>query len=449
MPSIRFFGAAGRVTGSCFMVQAAGKRVLLDCGLVQGPASEEAENAKPFPFDPAAIDAVVLSHAHLDHSGRLPNLVREGFTGPIYTHKASVDLVDILLQDAAFLQERKSRGGSILYSAGDVAECMKHFQTLEYDTGCEILPGIRLVLIDAGHILGSASVILETRENGVNRRLVYTGDLGHRDSPLLPDWKPLEQADLVLMESTYGSRCHRSRADTLAEMAEVFSTAAAEGGTILCPSFAVGRTQELLYLMYRHFNDWGLDRWQMFLDSPMAIRATTVFARHLAYLRPEARAWIKKTRLRLPNLRISRTVDDSIAINRIRKGALVIAGSGMSNGGRILHHYRERISRTSTHIIITGYQAHGTLGRRLVDGAESVTIHGREFPVRARIHTIGGISAHADQMELLAWYENFRLPPATALIHGEESARQILASAMGERFQTTPALPVPGDLLEY
>lgn len=449
MPSVEIHGAAGRVTGSCFLVNAAGRRILLDCGLVQGAPREEAVNRQPFSFDPASVDAVVLSHAHLDHSGRLPQLVQKGFKGPIYTHPASVDLVDILLRDAAFLQSRKKGSQEALYTTEDVEACLARFEPLEYDHPVTILPNVTVVLRDAGHILGSAVVELESSENGAARRLVFTGDLGHRGGPLLPDWKPLEQADLVLMESTYGDRCHRSRDDTLTEIEEVLNIAASEGGTILCPSFAVGRTQELLYLLYRNYEAWGIDRWQIFLDSPMAIRATTVFGRHADQFRPEARAWVEKTRFRLPTLRLCRTPDESMAINRIQKGAFIIAGSGMSNGGRILHHYRQRLGHSTTHVIITGYQAQGTLGRRLVDGAQTLPIHGRDIAVRARVHTIGGISAHADQMELLAWYQGFRLPPRTALIHGEEHARSAMASAMQERYQVTAEQPVVGDIIEY
>ena len=461
MPSVTFHGAVGGVTGSCFLMEASGQRILLDCGLIQGSSNAEEGNRKPFPFDPASIDAVVLSHAHLDHSGRLPQLVRDGFQGWIHVHRAGKDIVEILLEDAAWLHTKDAKHDSRssnnrgeppvepIYTAEDVAVCMTRMAPAEYDKLYEILPGIHLKLHDAGHILGSAVVELRSLENGAEKRLVFTGDLGQKGGPLMRDWQPIEHADMVLMESTYGDRLHRNRADTEAEIKTIFQNAADRRGNVLVPAFAVGRTQELLYLLGRHYRDWGLDGWQVFLDAPLGIRATEIHARHDQYLRSEAAAWVRQTRFRFPNLRITETAEQSMAINRIQSGAIVIAGSGMCNGGRIRHHFKHQLDRSATQIIIAGFQAEGTPGRQLVDGASSITIWGESLRVGAQVHTVGGISAHADRDGLCEWLEGFRLPPKVALVHGEEEAREALAATLQERFALDAARPGLGEKLEY
>ncbi|MCP1726284.1 metallo-beta-lactamase family protein [Natronospira proteinivora] len=461
MPTVTFFGATGGVTGSCFLVETAHQRILLDCGLIQGSSREEARNGEPFPFDPASIDGVVLSHAHLDHSGRLPQLVRDGFKGWIHVHKAGRDIVEILLEDAAWLSGKEAKQTSRnnrnrgedevepLFTREDVAICMDRMAPLEYQKLYEILPNVHLKLHDAGHILGSAVVELRTLENGAEKRLVFTGDLGQKGSPLMRDWEPLESADLVLMESTYGDRLHRSRRETEQEIKEILQKAANGRGNVLMPAFAVGRTQELLYLLGKHYKDWGLEGWQIFLDTPLGIRATEIHARHDRYLRPAAADWVRETRFRFPNLRITETAEQSMAINRIQSGAIVIAGSGMCTGGRIRHHFKHQLGRSGTQVIIAGFQAEGTPGRQLVDGAPSITIWGESLRVGAQVHTVGGISAHADQDGLCDWFRGFRLAPAVALVHGEDSARKGLADVLKERFSVDAAVPALGDRLEY
>lgn len=461
MPRIRFHGAAGGVTGSCFELEAAGHRVLLDCGMFQGPPREEARNREDWPFDPAAIDAVVLSHAHLDHSGRLPRLVRDGFAGRIHVHRAGADLAGILLEDAAQLNERAAEQANRratdpdappvepLYTAAEVEPCLGRMHGHEYGRRAEILPGITLELHDAGHILGAAVVELVTRESGVARRLVYSGDLGHRDGPLMPDWQPLEHADLVLLECTYGDRLHRSRRDTEHEIGTILKAASAGRGNVLVPAFAVGRTQELLYLFATHAKQWNLDAWRIFLDSPLGIRATELYARNDQLFRPEAARWVRETRFRFPNLQITETVEQSMAVNRIASGAIVIAGSGMCTGGRIVHHLRQQLGRPETQVVFTGFQAAGTPGRALVDGTATLGLLGEEVRVRAAIHTVGGISAHADRDGLCDWLSGFRLAPKVALVHGEDYAREALAQTLQERFQVSALQPGPGDTLDY
>ncbi len=463
MPDVFIHGAAGTVTGSCFLLEFEDKRILLDCGLVQGRPAEEARNREPFPFEPDSLDAVILSHAHLDHSGLLPRLVNAGFDGPIYTHYASRDIVEVLLEDAAWLntreadfQNRRNGNGNgdeeavePLYTVEDVRACMGLIKPLDYDRSYDILPNVRLRLQDAGHILGSAVVCLDTRSGGAWKRLIHTGDLGQKGSALMPDWVSPESADLVLMESTYGDRCHRSRQETEFEIKQIIQSAANGRGNILIPAFAVGRTQELLYLLGKHYNDWGLKGWQIFLDAPLGIRATEIHARHDRYLRPEAAAWVRQTRFRFPNLRITETPEQSIAINRIQSGAIIIAGSGMCSGGRIRHHFKHQIGRSATQIIIAGFQAEGTTGRQLVDGAPSIKLWGEDYRVNAQVHTVGGISAHADREGLCEWLDGFTLPPQVALIHGEDSAREALAATLKERFSIDAALPRLGDVLSY
>jgi metallo-beta-lactamase family protein len=457
---IEFYGAASGVTGSCHILRVGGYRVLLDCGLIQGSREEEARNAEPFPFDPGAIDAVILSHAHLDHSGRLPLLVRQGFRGPIYTQDATRDLCEVLWQDAAGLAERDaeyqnrrrpaSRQMAPLYTRRDAAEAWERLVPLPYRERREPFPGIGLRLHDAGHILGSALVELDLKEEGTTRRLVYSGDIGQYDSPILNDPATIGEADLVLMESTYGDRLHRSREATIGEIGEIIAAARHDRGNLLIPAFAIGRSQELLYLFGRHYEAWGLDRWQIFLDSPMAIEATRIYwdYPHLY----DAEATRLRRRLhempRLQNLRLTRTVEESQAINRLHSGAIIIAGSGMCDGGRIVHHLKQNLGRRGCHVLIVGFQAQGTLGRRLVNGEQTVRIHGEDHRVQAKVHTVGGLSAHADQADLLRWLGGFQGRPAVCLVHGETGAKQAFQSRLRERSGIEAAIPGPGDLLD-
>ena len=449
---IEFHGAAGEVTGSCHLIEVGGRRVLLDCGLIQGRREDEARNRDPFPFDPRGLDAVVLSHSHIDHSGRIPLLVKAGYRGPIYTHRASRDLCQIMLKDAAYLNEREAewenkkreRKGmrlvTPLYDMREAQVAVRRFKVLEYDEEREILPGVRLRLRDAGHILGSSIVELWLEEGGVRRKLVFSGDLGSRNMPILRDPTPIEDADLVLLESTYGDRLHRSHEETLRELGEVLNQARGEGGNVLIPAFAVGRTQDLIYLLAKHYDEWGVEDWQIFLDSPLAIQASEVYARHSKlYDADAARLWARNAQVpALPNLHISRTAKQSMRLNRIRSGAMIIAGSGMCDGGRIRHHLKHNVWRKDCHVVIVGFQARGTTGRALVDGAHHIRLWGEAIQVNAHVHTIGGLSAHADQNGLVDWYGHFKQRPRVVLVHGEPVAQEVLA----ERLRTQLSAPV-------
>jgi metallo-beta-lactamase family protein len=331
------------------------------------------------------------------------------------------------------------------------------------------VPGVEVCFRDAGHILGSCSVELWLEEHGARKKLVFSGDVGQYDTPILKDPECIDAADVVLIESTYGSRCHRDRAETVREIGEVISAARAGKGNILIPAFAIGRSQEVLYMLGRHFDEWGLDRFQIFLDSPMAIEASKVYWGNRQHFDEEA------TRLSqedngpqpggpqpggpqpggaergmplLPNLKLTRSPEDSMAINRIRSGAIIIAGSGMCNGGRIVHHLKHNLPYGNNHVIIVGYQAFGTLGRKLVDGFENVRIHGEEIPVKAKIHTVGGLSAHGDQDDLARWYENIASRPPVYLVHGERDSQTVFKEYLSARNGAEVHLPDPGDILD-
>ncbi len=441
---VQIFGAAEEVTGSCHLVTVGNKRILLDCGLIQGRRKDEERNKAPFPFDPESIDAVILSHAHIDHSGRLPMLVKAGFSGLIYTHRASRDLCRIMLKDSAFLNEKdvewenrkRLRKGlkpvEALYTIEDARSAMSRFKGLVYQKKVKILPEVTLRLNDAGHILGSSIVELWLQDEGQVRKLVFSGDLGRPGMPVLQDPALIERADLVIMESTYGDRLHRTWEETLTEIESIVHTTTSSRGNILIPAFAVGRTQEILYMLARNYTEWSLGRWQIFLDSPLAIEATRVFTQHSDLFDQDmADLWRhNKAQSILPSLHISRTSNQSMALNRIHSGAIIIAGSGMCSGGRIKQHLKHNIWRRECHVIISGFQARGTLGRSLVDGAKYIRLWGETVRVAARIHTVGGLSAHADQLGLKNWYANFQGHPRVVLVHGETSALESLSTTL-------------------
>ena len=459
---LKVFGAAGEVTGSAHLIEAAGRRVLFDCGLIQGSPKDEARNAEPFPFNVQELDAVVLSHAHIDHSGRLPLLVKAGYRGKIYAQRASRDLCKIMLKDAAFLNERdvewenrkRERKGvpllEPLYTVADAQQAMRQFRAVDYDEMIEVARGIRIRLRDAGHILGSAIVEIFLSEGGVEKKIVFSGDLGQKDMPILRDPTMVEDADLVMLESTYGDREHRGKGDTLGEIGEALKAAAGAGGNLLIPSFAVGRAQDILYLFGKHFDEWGLDRWEIFLDSPMAIEATQVYMQHSDLYDKEARELWKehKAESLLPNLHLNHTAKQSMQLNNVRSGAIIIAGSGMCTGGRIRHHIKHNIWRRNTHMIIPGFQAQGTTGRALVDGAEFIRIWGETVRVKATLHTINGLSAHADRHGLSEWYAHFRNRPPVLLVHGEANAQQHFAAHLRQTLQAPVKIAEQGEAID-
>ena len=455
---LEFFGAAAEVTGSCHILHIDGKKVLLDCGLIQGSRRDEERNRDPFPFDASTIDAVVLSHAHLDHCGRLPLLVKRGFRGPVFAQEASCELVAILLADAAHLAERdaayrsRKTGKKVkpLYTFAEGEEVIRQMRGRKYREIFRVIKGVKVCFRDAGHILGSCVVEIWAEDKGVERKIVFSGDLGQYDTPILKDPEPIDRADVVLMESTYGGRRHRDRDQTISELGEILTSARSRKGNILIPAFSIGRSQEILYQLGKHYREWELERFQIYLDSPMAIEASRVYWEYTHLYDEEA------TRLRLenggmpllPNLTLSRLADESMAINRIRSGAIVIAGSGMCNGGRIIHHLKHNLDREETQVLITGYQANGSLGRRLVNRETTVRIHGKTIQVRAAIHTVGGLSAHGDQDDLARWYENMENRPPVYLVHGEVDSQEAFQKYLRKRNGAEVTLPKPGDVLD-
>ena len=458
---IEFYGATSGVTGSCHILRANGHTVLLDCGLIQGRREEMERNRRPFPFHPDEIGAVVLSHGHIDHSGRIPLLVKQGYSGPIYAQNATVDLCEILLQDSAHLHERdaeyankrRQREGSPtvepLYTIDDAQAAIENLVGLRYAEKREILPGIQIRFQDAGHILGSCSVEVWLEEDGQRNKVVFSGDLGQYDTPILNDPSVIEEADHVIIESTYGNRRHRDRQATIDEIGEIIRDAAHHRGNLLIPAFSIGRTQELLYYLGKYYDEWELDRWQVFLDSPMAIRASKVYWDYPHLYDEEA------TKLRhqvhempqLQNLRLTQTPQESMAINQIPSGAIIISASGMCTGGRIVHHLKNNLSRNGAHVLIVGYQAAGTLGRALVDGKRTVRIHGEEHPVRARIHTVGGLSAHGDVDDLKRWVSGFTTNPQVHVVHGEDEPKAAFRDLLETELGLHAHIPAPGEVL--
>ena len=460
---LQFYGATERVTGSSHIIRDNGYAVLIDCGLIQGSREDEALNRLPFPFDPASIDAVVLTHGHIDHSGRLPLLVRHGFRGPVYTTPATIDLCQVLLLDSASLGERDAeyrrkhpetradKHAEPLYTRDDALQVLNIMTAFPYGEKHEILPGIAIRFRDAGHILGAAMVELWLQEGEVAKKLVFSGDVGQYDGLILKDPETIEEADAVILESTYGDRLHRELKLTLAEIGEIIRSAGTENGNILIPAFAIGRSQELLYLFGRYYEEWGLDQWQVFLDSPMAIEASRIYWDYPELYDEEAVAFHndKSMMPHLKNLHFTPKPEQSKAINAVRSGAIIIAGSGMCNGGRILHHLKHNIERPECSLIMTGYQAEGTLGRALVDGAREVVIHGRSAHVRAALHTIGGLSAHGDQNDLLRWAGGFVNHPELYVVHGDEPVKKIFRDAVEQRLHLKASIPVSGDVLSF
>jgi len=470
MATLTFYGAAQEVTGSCHLVESpALGRVLLDCGLRQGGDASEHISKHDFDFDPTSIDAVILSHAHLDHSGRLPMLVHQGFRGPIYCTQATRQLLRILLEDARHLYEkdlerenlRRARSGrdpiEPEYTYRDVDAVLRQCDGHPYHVSFELESGkgdAQVRFLDAGHILGSAIVELTLNEGGEQKVLVFSGDLGNNNSALMNDAEMPERADLVLMEGTYGDRDHRSHEDTIDQLREVLQETWQRGGNVLIPAFAVGRTQELIFHLGCLYQAGELDDWQIFLDSPMAIDVTEVYDRWLHLMDDkDVRCLTDSGRdsLRefLPMLKLCRTAEESMEINKVKSGAIVIAGSGMCTGGRIRHHFKHRIWRDSTTIIFIGFQAYGTLGRILVDGKKDIKMFGEEFKVRARIETIGGLSAHAGQSALKNWAAHFKTAPRVCLVHGEPESLQALSQQLWLDKKVRSEIPEYGSSLVF
>jgi len=464
---ITILGAAGgEVTGSAYLVQTERANVLMDCGMFQGGRAAEVKNRPPT-RPKLKLDAVVVTHAHLDHTGRLPLLPRLGFAGPVYATPATMDMAALILRDSARLQaqdavrqnRRRARAGEPplqpLYTPGDVEAIIHRLTPAPYQRPVPIAPGVRACFAEAGHMLGSASVQLLVDEDGREKRVVFSGDLGPTGVPIQRNFEAFRQADAVFLECTYGDRDHRPFRETAEEFIAIVKEAVDRRGKVLIPTFAVGRAQLLTALLSWAFRHKRVPPFPLFLDSPMAIEATKLYVRYylkdpdlfdevlLNYLRH------KPMREDLKTLKATATAAESRAVNKSPGPCLVMAGAGMCTGGRILHHFRASLFKPETHVVIVGYQSRGSLGRRLVDGARSVKILGETIAVRAQVHTLGGFSAHAGQTDLLKWFGAIAPSrPQVVLIHGEDGPRAALAKLIDERHGLTPSLPKQGDAIE-
>ena len=442
--NISFLGATGEVTGSCYCVEANGRRLLVDCGIYQGE-DEDQKNAEPLPFAPGDVDAVLLTHAHMDHSGRIPWLVKNGFKGPVYTTTATSQMVDILWHDSAHLMgeeaEWKSRKAlrrgqpavEPLYGEEEVESALKHLKPLEWGKVVSLFDGVSASFNDAGHILGSSSVTLELTEEGKSSRLIFSGDLGQQQAAVDRAPSVLSEADYVLIESTYGDRLHKDDQASRDEFRETILTALRDRGKVLIPSFVVDRAQRILFELSLMQIEGLLPELPIFLDSPMGVRATDLYRTHVRTLSSEVQKYAASgVDVFAPKgFKSISTPDESRSINDVPFG-IVIAGSGMCSGGRIIHHIKHSAWNPKNHIIFVGYQAYGTLGRRIVDGETNVRIGGEDVAVRAQVHTIGGFSAHADRDDLLAWAGNFRTNPLFFVTHGEPKSSRALSVSLQE-----------------
>lgn len=447
---LHFFGATRTVTGSHFMLEACGKKIVVDCGLYQGRGMKD-RNWDPFAVDPKEVDIVLLTHGHLDHCGLLPKFVREGFTGTIYATSATAEIAKIVMLDSAHMHEedakykakrhkREKRKGPHpivpLYTKNDAQAVLPLFEPVRYETEQRVADGVTATWHDAGHILGSSMIKVQVTEDGKTRSIIFSGDIGRNDKPILRDPSTFEEADYVVMESTYGDRTHPEEADIETMLAEAINKTVERGGNLLIPCFAVERSQELLYHLNQLQRDKRIPRIMTFLDSPMAVSVTRVFRDHKEMFDEEMTDLVKSggSPFDMPGLKLVRTVETSKSINYIRGTSIIIAGSGMCTGGRIKHHLVQNIHRSESMILFVGYQAQGTLGRIISEGQkEEIRILGRFFPLRAHVNQIHGFSGHADKEEMKTWLGHLKTPPKRVfIIHGENSVSEKFAAWLGK-----------------
>lgn len=455
---ITFLGAARTVTGSCYVLECEHARFAIDCGMHQGNRVIEMRNRdEGGVYHPESLDFILLTHAHIDHSGLLPRLVAKGFKGPVFTTSPTRDLLGIMLEDSARIQEtdaqwrstKKLRAGDPpvepLYTVEQAQKALLQLKTQEYNQAFEPKPGVRVVFNDAGHILGSAFIEIWIKEGEEETKLVFSGDLGRPNQLLVRNPQTVEAADFLFLESTYGARNHKNETQSREELAEAIAYSYERGQKVIIPAFAVERTQELLYSLYLLRKEGRLpEDMPVYVDSPLAIKATEIFRRHWDYYDQQTKELVKngENPLEMPNLRYTLTADESRAINTSEGSAIVIAGSGMANAGRIKHHLRHNIWKAGASIVFVGFQAEGTPGRRIVDGAQAVRILGEELSVKARVFTIGGFSGHAGQSQILDWLSHFRNPEVQVyLVHGEHSGQKVLAELIREKFKLAVHIP--------
>lgn len=460
---ITLYGAAGNVTGSAYYVQTKSANILIDFGLFQGDKDLEIHNSKLPPININKLEAVILTHAHMDHTGRLPLLVKSGYSGPIFATEATIDITGLILLDSVKVQgyelkrqnrKRERKGKPLLkpvYTEEEVKKVLSLMVPVPYNAPVEIAKGITARMRESGHILGSASIELTVKEDGKKKVVVFSGDIGPDDMAIIKDPMPFDKADLVFMESTYGDHNHRSLDETLLEGKSIIEKAIAEKGKILVPSFAVGRTQQLLYYIARAVHRGNLPDIPVYLDSPMAIESTKIYVKHKELYDDEASELFRQGVLKgdFSNMNVSKTAQDSIALNDLSGPCMIIAGAGMCNAGRILHHLKHNLWKPQTTVMIVGYQGKGSLGRKLLDGEKKVKIYGDEVIVKANIASMGGLSAHADQSGLMNWFKALaKSKPRLVLTHGEDRGRKPLAKLIKKRYGIEAVLPKYSDTIK-
>ena len=458
---ITFLGAAKTVTGSCYLIETQKTKFLVDCGLFQGHAKEEALNVESFPINPAELDYIFLTHAHIDHSGRIPKIYKDGFKGDIYATKATVELCEIMLPDCGHIQEsenewknkKRLRAGKPplepVYTYQDALDCLQLFKKVNYGEALKINEEIKVRFNDAGHILGSSIIEFWIWEKGKETKIVFSGDLGNRDMPILRDPSIIESADYLVIESTYGNRIHENKLNKFERFIDIINETIDKGGNVIIPSFAVGRTQEVIYELNKEKESYDSKVKKLFsipvyVDSPLAISATEVFRKNLDCYDEEAREYIKNgdNPLDFPGLQFTRTPEESKSLNERSGSSIIISASGMCDAGRIKHHLKHNLWREESSIVFVGYQAPGTLGRQILDGKKQVRIHGEQIAVNAQIYNLDGFSGHADQKALLQWFDSFkRKPKEVFLVHGEPEGMEVFKNLLLERYDLEVHMP--------